>query len=123
VAAAEAEAKAVYSEVVSDSEVAMRRSAQRRFRLKVVERAPEATEREVVGEGELAQEKGALARSAAAAAIAPTLRDRARGAEAKVAAAIAPTLRAVAATAVAATAVAAVAAVAAMAVAAKVMAR
>ena len=37
-AAAEAEAKAVYSEVVSDSEVAMRRSAQGRFRLKAVER-------------------------------------------------------------------------------------
>ena len=93
VAAAEAEAKAVYSEVVSDSEVAMRRSAQRRFRLKAVERAPEATEREVVVEGEMAQERGALARSEAAAAIAPTLRDRARGAEAKVAAAIAPTWR------------------------------
>ena len=92
-AAAEAEAKAVYSEVVSDSEVAMRRSAQWRFRLKAEERAPEATEREVVVEGELAQERGAEARSEAAAAIAPTLRDRARGAEAKVAAAIAPTWR------------------------------
>ena len=75
-AAAEAEAKAVYSEVVSDSEVAMRRSAQGRFRLMAVERAPEATEREVVVEGELAQERGAEARAEAtgaeALAVAPT---------------------------------------------------